>query len=103
LPAPAPISIDHDELRKYIDRVYDSAGHPVYKISDDSDYITDMLMQEYVKYKQHSNLEEVIKSLLVTLFRKLGIFKFYVRNEPKFSRVYHFIRRIFIWKDVKKD
>jgi glycosyltransferase involved in cell wall biosynthesis len=102
-PAPAPISIDHNELRRYIDRVYDSAGHPVYKISDDSDYITDMLMQEYVKYKQHSNLEELIKSLLVTVFRRLGIFKFYVQNEPKFSRVYHFFRRIFIWKDVKKD
>jgi len=103
LPAPAPILLDHNELRKYIDGVYDSASHTVYRISDDSDFITDCLMHEYVKYKRYSNLEALLKSLLVRLFHSLGIYPFYVRHEPKFSRVYHFFRKIFVWKNVKKD
>lgn len=102
LPTPEPIIIMHDELRTFMDAIYSSTQHRIYKISDDSDFVTDFLLQECVKYKKHSNMEELIKSFLVKLLRKFHLYNFYVRHERAFSRVYYFFRRLFISGNKKE-
>jgi hypothetical protein len=39
--------------------------------------------------------EETIKAMLVLCLRKLGLYDYYVRNEPAFSRFYHAARKVF--------
>jgi glycosyltransferase involved in cell wall biosynthesis len=96
LPQAEPLSIDHDELKAFIDDTYMVTRHAIYKISDDADFITDFLVQEYVKHKGTSNFEASLNAVVLHLFRKLHIYGFYSRHEAAFSRVYQFARRCFV-------
>jgi glycosyltransferase involved in cell wall biosynthesis len=45
LPAPAPVSVPHGEVKAYIDNIYSETRHSPYKISDDSDLVVDSLIK----------------------------------------------------------
>ena len=48
------------------------------------------------KLEKLTQPEEIIKAMLVLILRKVGMYDFYVRNEPAFSRSYHAVRKVFI-------
>lgn len=40
--------------------------------------------------------EETLKAMMVLCLKKLGMWDYYVRNEPSFSRIYHAVRKVFV-------
>lgn len=44
VPAPTPLSVPHNEVKSYIDALYASMGHSIYKLSDDSDLVCNYLI-----------------------------------------------------------
>jgi glycosyltransferase involved in cell wall biosynthesis len=101
LPAPDPVAVYFKAIRSYIDAVHASSGHDIYKISDDTEAITSYFLGKMEEYRitPPTEAEEVIKRLLAIILRKLHLYNFYVRHEPAFSKVYHFLRRPFIRKN----
>lgn len=45
VPATAPISFSHQELKSYIDSIWSDQKHPIYKISDDTDIVIESLVK----------------------------------------------------------
>jgi len=89
-PAPAPLRLPHLDLRTFIDDIYSSHRQPIFKISDDTDAVNYFLLN-----RLKGNSEDLIKKALVIILRKLGLYKFYMRNERYFSRTYYFFRNFF--------
>jgi glycosyltransferase involved in cell wall biosynthesis len=97
LPAPQPVILYFREIRAYIDTVYASSRHDIFKISDDTETINSYFVRKIEEYHMAppTEAEEVIKRALVVILQKLGLYNFYVRHEPAFSKVYYFFRRFF--------
>lgn len=87
LSAPEPITISHRELKSYIDNIHSYNQNQIYKISDDSDLVIDLLM------KKVNDPESATITLAVFVLRKLYLYNFYLRHPKYFSLTYHLIRK----------
>jgi glycosyltransferase involved in cell wall biosynthesis len=95
-PAPPVLSLPYADVKSFTDSVYEASRPTVYKLSDDSDRVIAFVLKELERYAAGSDRETVVKEALVVLLRKLHAYKFYLRHEPSFGRVYRFFRKIFV-------
>ena len=96
LPAPQPVTLLHSEIKSYIDKTYSSHQNQIYKISDDSDLVVNLLL------KKVTSPASAILIISVHLLRKLHLYNFYRRHPKYFSLTYNLFRRIFRIKDAQK-
>lgn len=95
LPAPHPVYISHATLRPYIDRIYASTKHEIYKLSDNSGAVTEMLMRKVIELTYKPD-PYVIKTLY-HIMKKIGIYDYYLRHPKYFSLTYHAIRKFLLF------